>query len=105
MPDVTLKAHDTWPPLNATLSTDTGPLDLSTAATVKLLLKADSTLVSGVCTIVSASDGTVRYDWQTGDTATPGTYQCEFEITWATGKIETVPNDGYAAISIEEDLG
>lgn len=28
-------------------------------------------------------------------TAVAGTYKGEVEITWATGKIETVPNDGH----------
>jgi len=35
---------------------------------------------------------------------TPGTFQGEFEVTYATGEIETFPNDGFLAIEIIDDI-
>lgn len=107
MADYTIKQHDTWPPIEATLSDDVGPMDL-TGATVKLLLKsagAGTTLVEGVCEIVSAAGGTVKYEWDPADTASVNTFSGEFEITWANSTITTVPNDGYFSVEIKADLG
>jgi len=33
-----------------------------------------------------------------------GTFQGEFEVTYATGEIETFPNDGFLAIEIIDDI-
>lgn len=107
MPDFTLKQHDTWPPLDAALVDANGPINLTTAASVKLILKtaSGSTQIIGTCSIVSAVAGTVRYLWQTSDTASVNTFNAEFEITWNDGKIETVPNSGYFEVAVVADLG
>lgn len=107
MADLTIKQHDTWPPVEATLSDANGPVNL-TGAAVKLILKsagAGATVVSGSCTIVSAVAGTVRYDWISADTASVNTLSGEFEVTWSTGKITTFPNDAYFSVEIKADLG
>lgn len=44
------------------------------------------------------------YPWKPADTAKAGTYRAEFEITYADGAIETVPNDGYLQINIAEQI-
>jgi hypothetical protein len=54
--------------------------------------------------IVTALEGIVRYDWQAADTATIGSYQAEFEITYADASIETFPNDGYIRVNITGDI-
>lgn len=104
---MTMKQHDTYPPLTATLTDLNGPINLTTATSVKLILRddADAVTVSGTCTIVSAAAGTVSYTWITGNTDQVGSYKGEFEITWATGKIETVPNDSYFTFAVVADLG
>ena len=48
---------------------------------------------------------TLRYDWAPGDTAIPGTYWAEFEVTYADGAIESFPNTGHIAVVIADDLG
>ena len=104
----TIKQHDTWPELNAQLKDANGNIDLTTASQVKLLAKNTTGSVSwsGTCTIVDAIAGRVKYALQaTPDTATINTYDAEFEITWASGKISTVPNDGYFQIEVKADLG
>lgn len=109
MPDADriLKQHDLFPPLQATLSDQNGPIDLTTATAVKLLMKTTDGRISvtGACAIVDAVNGVVRYQWVRGDTDNIGEYNVEFEITWPTALPETVPNDGYNLISIEADLG
>ena len=104
--DFSLKQDDTWPPLNATLSDANGPINLTTATSVTFIMKptGGGSPITGTCTIVSAAAGTVRYVWVTGNTTVAGTYQAEFEILWADGKIGTVPNEGYFTVEILADL-
>jgi len=54
--------------------------------------------------IVAAGQGEVRYNWQTADTDAIGSYQAEFEVTYADGAIETFPNDGYIRVEIIKDI-
>jgi hypothetical protein len=105
--DFTIKQHDTHPSLEATLTDQDGAINLTTATTVKLLLKTPTggTAISGTCAIVSAVAGTVRYDWTAPNTADVNTFDGEFEITWSNGKITTVPNDSYFSVEIKADLG
>lgn len=108
MADWTIKQHDTWPPLSAQLKDAAGNIDLTTATQVKLLAKTSSgtTSWSGVCTITDAVAGRVSYNLlATPDTASINTYNAEFEITWASGKISTVPNKDYFTIEVVADLG
>lgn len=51
------------------------------------------------------SDGIVRYDWESGDTSESGIFDAEFQITFSSGKIHTMPNDGYIKVEITEELG
>lgn len=111
MADFTFKRNDRLPKLRATLQqgSPATPIDLTTAVSVKLILK-DSTNMAGAakvnaaCTLVTPSSGIVEYAWAAGDTDTSGTYNGEFEITWSTGITETVPNTGYFTVTIVDDL-
>ncbi len=105
---VTYKANDTAPPLEATLSWQDGATIDLTGATVVFNLRAKSRgvgVVRGPVTVVDASLGKVRYDWQPGDLAEPGEYLAEFEVTLASGHVITVPNGGYLMIRVLPDLG
>ena len=104
MADITFKQHDNWPPLDAVLSDADGPMNIS-GATVKLILVGKTVTITGNCSLVSETGGQVRYTWANGDLAVAGDYNGEFEITFPTGKIETVPNAGYFTLTIKEDLG
>jgi hypothetical protein len=50
------------------------------------------------------ASGQVQYQWQTGDTTNAGVYRAEWQVTFATGKIETWPDNGWAVVSIPSDL-
>lgn len=111
-PDRIFKQHDTWPPLDVTLSDANGPIDLTDASEVRLLMKGQKTsgavTVDGVMTIDPdqvTNTGHVTYDWVSPDTDVVDTYQTEFQITWTGGGIETVPNGDYNSIEIIADLG
>lgn len=104
MADFTIKQNDTWPPLVAILSNQDGPIDLTTAAQVKMYLRGTTVTINGTCSITNAAAGEVTYTWAVGDLAVNGNYDGEFEITWASGKKETVPNDGYFSFTILDDL-
>jgi hypothetical protein len=108
-PDLTLKAHDTYPPLQVVLSDANGPINLTAASQVRVIMKGTTggsiALVTGVMTIsASPVGGFAAYTWAAGDTAIPNTYNVEFEIAWTTGGIETVPNDIYRTVQINQDL-
>jgi hypothetical protein len=107
----TIKKGDTLPTINATLTTGPSAQSQSavnlTSASVVLVLKATGggSALRKTASIVSAVAGTVKYDWVGGDTATAGTYNAEWEVTFSGGGIQTFPNDGYFQITIADDLG
>jgi hypothetical protein len=61
-------------------------------------------VVDRAAVIVTPADGTVRYDWQAGDTAPAGRFLAEFEVTYSDGAIETFPNAGALVVRIDPDL-
>jgi hypothetical protein len=107
-PDFTIKAGATFPPLAATLTDAAGvPIPL-TAATVHFRMKPTTgggAVVDHAAAIVSDVAGTVRYDWQAGDTDVPGYYRAEFRIVWSTGAVQPVPSDAYLTILVAPGLG
>jgi hypothetical protein len=112
MADVDIKRGDSWPPVDAVLSDQDGPIDLTTATSVKLLFKTTtgSTAYSRVCTVTDALGGEVRYIWTLADAASGPTsavnsFNIEWEITWSDGTVTTVPNVGYKTLSVVADLG
>jgi hypothetical protein len=103
-----IKQHDTYPPLEAQLSDKNGVVDLTNAASARLLRQPTpaGALQDLPMTFKSPrTSGFVVRDWATGDNAAAGTYSCEVEVTWNDGKITTFPNDGTFTIKVEADLG
>lgn len=106
MANFTIKANDTYPPIELTLTDQAGAIDLTTADVVRLLLKsATLSIVTGPVTIVDAVAGKISYTWEADDLLQVGAYRGEVEITWDPGVIETIPNDGYFTVDVLEDLG
>lgn len=110
--DFSIKRNDLAPSLRGTATDGNGaPINLSDITdAVFLMTLADPTATGPTinrqaATIEDAIAGTLRYDWQQGDTATAGIYKGEFELTKSSGQPETIPNDGYLMIEIKPDLG
>lgn len=117
-----IKRGDTLPILTAALTDKASGAAVNltsvTGVQLTLLRKTDSTgapitgasPVERVGTVVGdPTTGTVSYsfvagDW-TGGTALPsGTYEAEWELTYNSGAIRTVPTEGYCYVIVGEDL-
>ncbi len=106
--DFTIKRNDRLPSLAATLTDALGaPVDL-TSTLVRFIMAAGAgtgtVAVNAPAVVVNSSGGTVRYDWAAGDTATSGTFNGEFEVTFPNGKKQTFPSANYITIQIFNDL-
>ena len=112
MADFQIKRGDTLPSVRAVLTThdDQGGvigLDLTDAEIVRFVMRskdAGAVTVNAAATVVDAVLGVVRYDWKDADTASVGSFQAEWEITWPGSKKQTVPTASYHTIDILADL-
>ena len=99
-----IKRGDTSPAIRYALDPATVVL---TGATVRFQMRArNGAVLMDVAALVVTATGTptVEYSWQAGDTATAGLYEAEFRVTYADGKIETFPNDGFIPVRVNEDV-
>jgi hypothetical protein len=106
MADFVIKKGNREPSISATLQLGSAAIDL-TGSTVRFLMRkvgGTATKVAAAATVVSAADGTVRYDWGAADLDTVGEYLCEWEIAKAGGNKITVPNDSYLTLLVVEKL-
>ncbi len=65
---------------------------------------AGTTAVNAAAAIDNAATGIVSYAWGLTDTATPGDYLAEFEVTWTGGKKQTFPSPGYVTVYVSPEL-
>lgn len=110
--DRTFKQHDTWPPLRGHASDANGPLNLSEADKLIVILKCGPTRIKGEAVPIWPLDekgNNWEYVWAEGDTANTGLYECELEIVWdetaSPPRIETVPDNDNPTVEIVADLG
>jgi hypothetical protein len=61
--------------------------------------------INAAVTLTTPASGIITYEWAAGDTDTVGTYNGEFQITYTSGKMLTVPTVGYKSIEVIADLG
>lgn len=107
----TLKKNDTRPILQITLTeilTEGGapqPINLTSADSVKFVMKNGTTTVTKTATVTNAPQGIITVTFVAADTAVAGDYDAEVEITWDPNLIETVPNKEYFTVTIKDDLG
>lgn len=102
-----IKQDDTSPELQATLKDADGTAIDLTGATVRFHMRQSGSTtakVDAAATVVTAASGIVKYTWSAADTDTEGRFEGEFEVTYADGSIETVPNTGYIPIRIRGDI-
>lgn len=103
-----IKQGDTRPSLLVELRDKDGAVDLTNAVKVEFHM---AMLDGGEVVIDSEADnlqvsateqrGYVSYPWAPGETATPGRYYGEFEVTFVAGEVMTFPNDGHNPLIIK----
>jgi hypothetical protein len=102
---VILKRNDTKANLKATLSNESGPVDL-TGCTIRFLMSKRRVIkIDREAIIQDATNGVAWFVFEQGDTDTADTFQAEFKVTFPDDRIETFPNAGYISIYIQSDLG
>ena len=102
-----VKQGDRRPAATATLSRGTALVDLQTAigVTFKARERSSNTMaIEGAATLVDAENGDIEYRYAAGDTDVPGTYYCEWEVTWGDGTTETFPTMGFDVLVIFGDI-
>jgi hypothetical protein len=101
-----IKQNDTAPVIQGTAKTRAGAVIDITGATIRFHMN-DSTgtnKVDAAGSVVDGPNGVMKYEWSAADTDTVGTFDGEFEVTYADSKIETFPNDGHITVVITDDL-
>lgn len=119
-----IKQHDRRPWLVSQLQNDDGSgVDITAATSVYVIVRVQGGVnptFKSVCEVLTTQppipatyddasavtdlDGWVRYKWATGNTDGAGTYDVEWEITWAALDFQTVPTVGYYTVVIGDDL-
>lgn len=99
--DQILKAGDTEPAFVSNLKVNGAPIpDLDDADSVKMRFACTNYADEVVCTVTNVATAEVTYEWQTGDTDVPGDYIVDFVIEYATGRIQSAPNETEKNIQI-----
>lgn len=105
------KTGDNYPSIAGTVADANGPVNISTAVSLKFVAKSGATTITGVAVKDDVGDvptrGTWHYVWITTDLAVAGTYQVEIEVTWPSSKVETFPSLGTAnpTFIVSQDMG
>ena len=102
-----IKQNDTSPILQADLKDGNNSAVDVTGATIAFKMRpvsSSAATVNSAAAIIDGSAGSVKYEWQSSDTATAGSYFAEFQVTFSNGKIETFPNGDYIQITILDDI-
>jgi len=107
MQNRTFKQGDLGDELQATLRDRDGKIDLSQISFVDFVARdtKKNKVLDEQVTISDPGNGVIKYQWRDGDfIEDAGVYQAEFRINDNAGNTETVPNDGYVTIEIEEEI-
>lgn len=80
---------DTAVALSGTAMSGTVAADLTGASLEVHLRKPGGTTLDKTATIVSAADGTWKYEWADDDLDTAGNWACELQVTYSGGKVQT----------------
>ena len=64
----------------------------------------DYKIFSKPAVIVSASGGTIQYNWEASDTNEAGKFLGEFQLKYSDGNKLSVPQNGFLQIEIPKDI-
>ena len=103
--DWVMAQGDRLPDITAQLAINGVPIDLTDATVTFLMISINHAVqVEGYAEIVDAERGNVRYVWGEEDTLAVGDYVAEWEITFDSGKKQTLPTKRPFTIHIRESL-
>jgi Rib/alpha/Esp surface antigen-like repeat protein len=104
----TIKQFDTSPSIGMNLqAADGSPVDITAALDLRFHMRPigeAGLTIDARASVIDAAEGVVKYDWLPEDTAVPGRYEAEVEVTYTDGSVETFPNGGYEIITIVDDV-
>jgi len=107
-PTWTIKQFATGPSLRVQIRDEvTGqPFDLTGATAVAHMRNPTSgpIFTDHAVAVDDAVNGILRLDWVNPDTVISGTHLLEFEVTLASGNVETYPQNDYIALVVRSDL-
>ena len=99
-----LKRGDLLPPLEAVLTDDGVPVDLTSATSIRAVgVRRGVTLFDRA--VSGDAQGLVTVDWQAGDTDLLGYFNVEFRVTWPGTLPQTFPPDGSTRVRVTLDNG
>lgn len=116
MPRYEFVQNDTWPPIEAYIEDEKGPVPLMGARVEFLMREVDGDkFVQGIGEAINpnviATNPNVRYTWRSdkSDTNVAGVYRAVFKVVFAPGTLdereETFPSGEYIDVILKEDLG
>ena len=111
----TITQHDTYPPLRGLASDGAGPVDLSVASSLEVIVSDGVATITGTAVAVQPpvtnSDGDTynwEYQWAAGDTAVASSYEVQLKVTWDAGTtpphVEYFPNGANPTLTIKAAL-
>jgi len=102
----TIKTGDTSPALRVALKYDDCKAVNTTDATVTFRMREYGGTVPVIDSagVIVTIGGVVEYRWAEGDTDASGSYEAEFEVTYADGTVETFPSSGYIPVEVTEAI-
>lgn len=102
-----IKQNDTSPALQVTLKDGDGVAIDLTGSTVRFHMRrqgSNAVKVDESAVVSDALNGIVYYNWNTSDTDSIGSFECEFEVTYAGLEVESFPNNKYIDVEITDDI-
>lgn len=105
-----IKRRDRRPYWRGTLTDAGAVVNLTAAASARLICKNSTITYTFPLTIINAALGQTGYDFTaadaaTGIAATVAVYDSEVEVTWGDTTTQTFPIDGYDVFEVFDDLG
>lgn len=102
MSNLEMRRGDLKPDLVVELDDRGVPLPLTSATTIYVIGQRNGVLLFKR-SVAPVADGLVRMEWETTDTATPGTIVVEVEVVWPGTKPQTIRSDD--VVRVLPDLG
>lgn len=103
-----IKQGDLEPAIEANLQyADGTPVDVTgKTVTFKWRNRDDdaAAIQTGTATVVDGPTGHVKYDWQTGETDTPGPFYAEWDVVISGARTLTFPNNGFLEFLVVPEL-